>query len=138
MIESHEMQAGATLAEAQGMTEELGRAIAGVAGAELEAGRLPAARELLHGLVVTNPHDPAPWALLALVERRSGRPLAARLCAEVAARLAPDDPQVRLVHAEVLLCTPEDRPRARTELAALGGGEGRVAARARSLLAALG
>jgi hypothetical protein len=52
------------------------------------------------------------------------------------------------VRAEVLLCTPEDRPRAREELVALAGGGaelaaqagagGEVAARAGALLAALG
>jgi cytochrome c-type biogenesis protein CcmH/NrfG len=129
---------GRTLAEEQGMTEELGRAIARVAGDELAAGRLDVAREILEGLAVTNPHDPAPWAMLAIVERRRGKLLAARVCAEVAARLAPADRQVRLVHAEVLLCDPGERPRARAALATLTDGEGEVAARARALLTALG
>ncbi|WP_235969629.1 tetratricopeptide repeat protein [Anaeromyxobacter diazotrophicus] len=138
MITLEELASGTTLAEAQGMTEELGRAAARLAGAELEAGRLETAREILEGLAVTNPHDPAPWAMLALVARRRGRLLAARVCAETAYRLAPEDAQVRLVRAEVLLCDPEERGRARAELAGLAGAEATVAARARALLTALG
>ena len=140
MITIQDVASGTTLAEAQGMTEELARAAARVAGEELEAGHLQTARQILEGLAVTNPYDPAPWAMLALVARRRGRLLAARVCAETAYRLAPEDAQVRLVRAEVLLCDPADRERARAELAAIAGakcGE-RVAARARALLAALG
>ena len=47
--------------------------------------------------------------MLALIQRRRGKVLAARVCAETAYRLAPSDAQVRLVRAEVLLCTPDDR-----------------------------
>jgi len=140
VITIQDVASGTTLAEAQGMTEELARAAARVAGEELEAGHLQTARQILEGLAVTNPYDPAPWAMLALVARRRGRLLASRVCAETAYRLAPEDAQVRLVRAEVLLCDPEDRERARAELAAIAGagcGE-RVAARARALLAALG
>lgn len=138
MITMEELASGTTLAEAQGMTEELGRAAARLAAAELEAGRLETARAILEGLAVTNPHDPAPWAMLALVARRRGRLLAARVCAETAYRLAPEDAQVRLVRAEVLLCDPQERGRARAELAGLTGAEAPVAARARALLTALG
>ncbi len=132
-----EMASGDTLAVAQGMTEELGRYIAGVAAAELAVGRAESAREILEGLVVSNPYDAAPWAMLALVHRRRGNTVAARLCAEAATRSAPADPQVRLVRAEILLATPEDRSAGRDELTALGRGEGEVASRARLLLAAL-
>ena len=134
-----EIAGGATLAEAQGMTQELGRAIAGVASAELHAGRVEVARRIVEGLAVTNPHEPAAWALLALIEKRRGRPLTARICGETAHFLAPEDPQVRLVRAEVLLAYPAERSEARAELEALSTvAEGAVAARARALLAALG
>ncbi len=127
-----------TPAERQGMTAEVGRAIASVAGEELRAGRLEAAREILQGLAITNPYDPATWAMLAVVERRRGKLLAARVCAGTAHRLAPGDAHVRLVRAEVLLCDPADRPRAAEELRALVTTAGPVGARARSLLRALG
>ncbi len=138
MITIEELANGKTLAEAQGMTEELGRALARVASDELGAGRIETARQIVEGLAVTNPYDPAAWAVLALVERRRGRLLAARVCAETAHRLSPEDPQVRLVRAEVLLSTPDERPRATAELAELRSAQGEVAARARALLTALG
>lgn len=127
-----------TLAELQGMTAELGRGIAGLARGELEEGRLEAAREILEGLAVTNPRDPIPWAMLSQLERRRGRNVAARLCAEVAIRLAPEDLQVRLVRAEALLADPREAGRGRTELAALSAEAGAPGARARALLSALG
>jgi predicted Zn-dependent protease len=138
MITIEELANGKTLAEAQGMTEELGRALARVASDELGAGRIETARQIVEGLAVTNPYDPAAWAVLALVERRRGRLLAARVCAETAHRLSPEDPQVRLVRAEVLLSTPDERPRATAELAELRSAQGEVAARARALLTAMG
>ena len=127
-----------TLAEAQGMTAELGRAIAGIANEELEAGRLETAREILQGLAVSNPYDAASWMMLAVLERRRGKLPIARICAETAYRLAPRDAQVRLVRAEVLLCTPPERPRAVAELRCLADLEGLIGARARALLAAAG
>jgi predicted Zn-dependent protease len=127
-----------TLAEAQGLTADLGRAMAELAARELDGGRLENARAILEGLAISNPHDPAAWCLLALVERRRGRLLAARFCAEVALQLAPADPQVRLVRAEVLLATPEDRGEGRAEIAALSSSAGHVGDRARALLAAMG
>ncbi len=126
-----------TLAEMQGMTAELGEAIARLAEAELEAGHLGNARTMLEGLVVTNHRDADAWALLSVTHRRLRQPLAARFCAEVAARLAPADPWVRLTRAESLLAMPGQRAEARTELAALAS-DGTVAGRAQSLLAALG
>ena len=138
MTTMQKLAAGATLAQAQGMTEELGRAIAGLASGEIEAGRLGTARDILHGLAVTNPHDAATWAMLAVLERRCGKLLVARVCAETAYRLAPSDPQVRLVRAEVLLCTPADRDRAADELRALVPVGGAIAERAEALLTALG
>jgi len=127
-----------TLAELQGLTEEMGRAAAELASLEIQLGRLDEAGVILEGLAIANPHDPAPWAMLALLERRRGRMMAAGLCAEIAARLCPADRQVRLVQAEVHLVFPEQRGRARSALAALAGGDDPVAARARALLAALG
>jgi predicted Zn-dependent protease len=138
MITMQELASGKTLAEEQGLTQELGRALAKVAGEELRAGRIDTARPILEGLTVTNPYDPAGWTMLALVERRRGRHLAARVCAETARRLSPGDPQVRLVWAEVLLSSADERQRARSELAELRSAPGEVAGRAAALLAALG
>jgi predicted Zn-dependent protease len=137
MISPEELARGKTLAEAQGMTAELGRAIAFAAGEALAAGRLRAAREILEGLVTTNPRDPQAWALLSTTCRRQGQAEAARLCAEAAVRLAPADAQVRLVRAEALLASGE-RERGRAELEALGGEGGPPGHRARVLLAAMG
>lgn len=138
-MNTKELLAGdTTLAEEQGMTLELGRAIAGVASDELAQGHLETARQILEGLAVSNPYDAATWAMLAVVERRRGKLLAARVCAETAYRLHPADPQVRLVRSEVMLCLPEQRARAAAELKVLAAGEGEVAARARALLTALG
>jgi hypothetical protein len=126
-----------TLAELQGLGPEIGEAILRAAEAELEAGQLNNARTILEGVVITNHKDPDGWALLSIAHRRLGHPLAARFCAEVATRLAPEAPWVRLTRAESLLSLPGQRDLARTELTALGS-DGRVGARARSLLAALG
>lgn len=129
---------GRTLAQEQGIPQEIGDAIACLAEAELEAGRVDTARAILEGLVVTNHLDPAAWALLSHAHRRLGQPLAARFCAEVAARLAPADPHVRLVRAESLLGVPEEREAARAELDALAAADDAgVRARARTLLGAL-
>ncbi len=137
MDPSNGMTASETPAEALGMTHELGRAIARVAGEELDAGRLDTARQILEGLVVTNPHDAAAWTLLASIEKRRGRSLAARLCAGIAHELAPEDRQVRLVRAEALLTDPDERPLARAELGALSAGADAVGVRSRALLTAL-
>ena len=129
-----------TLAELQGMTPELGEAITRLAEEELEAGRLAQARAILEGLVVTNHRDPDAWALLSVAHRKMAQPLAARFCAEVAARLAPGDPWVRLTRAESLLGMAGEeaaRTEARSERAALPP-NALVGTRARSLLAALG
>ena len=124
-----------TLAEVQGITCEMGDAIAALAEAELEAGRPDTARAILEGLVVTNHLDAGAWALLSRAHRRLRQPLAARFCAEVAAKLAPGDPVVRLARAESLLAVAE-RDAGRAELARLVSDD-RVGARARALLAAL-
>jgi hypothetical protein len=136
MAELGKVSGDMTLAEMQGMTPELGEAIARMAEGELEAGRLAAARTLLEGLVVTNHRDADAWALLSVAHRRLEQPLAARFCAEVAARLAPVDPWVRLIRAESLLGLPGQRREARGELSALAP-DGKVGPRARALLAAL-
>jgi hypothetical protein len=128
---------GRTLAEVQGITQQMGDAIAALAEAELEAGRADVARAILEGLVVTNHLDAGAWALLSRAHRRLRQPLAARFCAEVAAKLAPDDPAVRLTRAESLLATDRDREVGRAELALLAADE-QVGPRARALLAALG
>lgn len=127
-----------TPAEALGMTAEIGAAIVAVAAQSLAAGRLAAAREILEGLAVSNPRDPAPWALLATLLRRQGHAEAARLCAEVAARLRPADPCVRLARAESLLESRHERGRGLAELRALTGAADGVGERARALLAAAG
>jgi predicted Zn-dependent protease len=125
-----------TLAEVQGITREMGDAIAALAEAELEAGRADAARAILEGLVVTNHLDAAAWTLLSRAHRRLRQPLASRFCAEVAAKLAPDDPGVRLARAESLLAAEGEREAGRAELARLASDE-QVGPRARALLAAL-
>ncbi len=128
----------ATLAEAIGLTEELGGAIAGIAEEELAAGRVEAARTILEGLVVTNPRDARGWILLARTHRSLGQPLAARFCAEVAGILAPGVPEAQLARAEGLLPFPEDRSRGLQLLEQLAGGEGGVAERAAALRTAAG
>ena len=125
-----------TLAEAQGMTPELGDAIAALAEAELAAGRAEVARALLEGLVVTNHEDAAAWALLASAHRKLGQPLAARFCAGVAVKLAPGDPWVRLTQAETLLASPDGAEAGRAELAGLVT-DAEVGGRARALCDAL-
>jgi predicted Zn-dependent protease len=137
MISMEELAAGKTLAEAQGMTAELGRAVALVAAGALSADRLEAAREILEGLVATNPRDPVAWALLSTACRRQGQLEAARLCAGAAARLAPADARVRLVRAEALLACG-DREEGLLELRAVAREGGAAAGRARALLEAIG
>lgn len=125
-----------TWAEAAGLTAELGDAIAALAEAELEAGRADTARAILEGLVVSNPHDAIAWALLSRAHRKSGQPLAARFCAEVGAKLAPEDPVARLARAECLLSIPECRNEARAVLGELAS-DPFAGGRARALLGAL-
>jgi cytochrome c-type biogenesis protein CcmH/NrfG len=137
MANGSQEEAGVTWAATCGLTRELGRAIAEVAAAELAAGRIESAREISEGLAVSNPYDAAPWIVLALVHRRRGNLAAARLCAEVAKRTAPDDEQVRLARAEILLAARDGRSGGKEELAALAVGESEVAGRARALLAAM-
>jgi len=133
-----ELEKGRTLAELQGMTEELGAVVGDLAAAEAQAGNLEAARVILEGLLVTNPREALGWALLAQVERRRGETATALLCAEAAARLAPGDAQVRLSRAEVLLALPGDESEARQELRDLCRAGGAVGRRAETLLGALG
>lgn len=138
MITLDELSKGRTLAEAQGMTAELGAAIAHLGAEALAGDRLRAARDILEGLAATNPRDPVAWALLSTVYRRQGHAEAARLCAEAAARLAPADPQARLARAEAQLLWPAERAAGSAELRALASEEGGVGERARVLLAAMG
>ena len=141
-----DLRAGRTLAELQGFTEEMGAAVASLAAREAAEGDLEVARGILEGLVVTNPRDALAWALLSQVERRRGAPWTAVLCAEAAARLAPEDRQVRLARAEAHLAVPagagagrEQRLAAtRGALRDLSGGSDEVARRAGALLRALG
>jgi hypothetical protein len=139
MSETHVMKRlsrAATLAELQDMPQQIGDAIAALAEAELAAGRVETARAILEGLVVTNHQDAGAWALLSTAHRKLAQPLAARFCAEVAAKLAPAEPFVRLVRVESLLAAGADPEPARAELAELVGDAG-VGPRARTLLAAL-
>jgi cytochrome c-type biogenesis protein CcmH/NrfG len=132
------MASGRTLAEEQGITQEIGDAIACLAEAELEAGRVDTARAILEGLVVTNHQDAGAWALLSRAHRRLSNPLAARFCAEVAVKLAPGDPNARLARAESLLLQAHRRDDARGELASLAADpDPAVARRAEALLHAL-
>jgi cytochrome c-type biogenesis protein CcmH/NrfG len=127
-----------TLAEAVGLTGELGEAIADLAERELAAGRNEAARVILEGLVVSNPREARGWILLARIHRGLGQPLAARFCAEVAAILQPDLPEALLARAEGLLPFEEERDTGLALLERLAGGEGGVAARATALRVAAG
>ena len=131
-------QEAGTLAEALGMTEELAGAIARVAEDELEAGRADPARVILEGLVVANPRASGAWLLLARTHRALGQPLAARFCAEVAGTLDPGAPATRLGRAEGLLPFPEERAQARAILAELAEEPCEEGGRARTLLAAIG
>jgi hypothetical protein len=132
------MTSGRTLAEEQGITQEIGDAIASLAEAELEGGRVDVARVILEGLVVTNHKDAGAWALLSRAHRRLAHPLAARFCAEVSVKLAPGDPRARLTRAESLLLLPQERDEARAELASLAADpDPAVGSRARALLDAL-
>lgn len=132
------LKSGRTVAEEQGITQEIGDAIACLAEAELEAGRVETARAILEGLVVTNHRDAAAWTLLSRAHRRLRQPLAAIFCAEVALKLAPADVHVRLARAESLLAAPEGRDAAREELRALAAvDDPEVAPRAQALLGAL-
>jgi predicted Zn-dependent protease len=136
LVES--IEKGRTLAEEQGIPQEIGDAIACLAEAELGAGRVETARAILEGLVVTNHRDPGAWALLSRAHRRLGQPLAARFCAEVAVKLAPADPYVRLTRAESLLAAPDGREAGRAELRALAAGDdASIGRRAQALLGAL-
>jgi thioredoxin-like negative regulator of GroEL len=131
------LEDGRTLAEVQGITQEMGDAIACLAEAELEAGRVDIAQALLEGLVVTNHRDAGAWALLSQAHRRLANPLAARFCAEISVRLAPGDPHARLAHAESLLADPAEREAARRELSSLvGDPDPAVGHRAEALLGA--
>ncbi|BDG06131.1 hypothetical protein AMOR_51270 [Anaeromyxobacter oryzae] len=125
-----------TLAEQQGITQELGDAVACLAEAELAAGRTEIARAILEGLVVTNHRDAGAWALLSAAHRKLAQPLAARFCAEVATTLAPADPWIRLARAESLLSFPDARGEARGMLEGLAA-DADVGERARVLLGAL-
>jgi predicted Zn-dependent protease len=139
MIPRHEdVVEGRTLAEIQGLTEELGAAIGDIAAREIRTGRLQDARAILEGLLLTNPRDALAWALLSQVERLRGEDGGAYLCAEAAARLAPADPQVRLARAEAHLATPGRREEGVAALRALRPERGAVGARAGALLRALG
>jgi predicted Zn-dependent protease len=129
---------GATLSELLEVPPEVKELVASVASAALEAGRAAEAEKVLEGLVAVHPRDPASWALLARAHLRTGKALAARFAAEVGRQLAPDDPGVRLAHAEVLLGGGEGRGAAVEELRSLRGVEGAVGARATALLLALG
>ncbi len=133
-----DVQREPTLAETQGFTGELARKALELAGDELGRGELEGARDILEGLAIANPYDPGTWAMLAFLERRRGRLLAARVCAETAFRLCPTDPQVRLARAEVLLCKDETRAEGAAELTDLVRGPEPAASRARALLTALG
>jgi hypothetical protein len=130
------IEEGATLAEMQGVTQEMGDAIAALAEAELFAGRIEIARAILEGLVVTDPRDAGAWTLLSRAHRRLAQPLAARFCAEVALNIAPADPHARLARAESWLAMPGEQARAREDLLAISG-DVLVGPRARALLGAL-
>src|SRR5512145_986550 len=108
--------AGETLSEILEVPAEVKELVASVAAAALDAGRVGEAEKVLEGLVAVHPRDAGSWALLARAHLRSGKELAARFAAEVARQLAPEDPRVRLAHAEVLLGASDGRATAVDEL----------------------
>ena len=130
-------QDGGTLAEMQGITAEMGEAIARLAEEELEAGRVETARAMLEGLVVTNHRDADAWALL------SGPPAAPPApggqVLRRGRRAARPGQSLGSPHAGGEPPGPAGptRAEARSELAALAPDE-HVGPRAQSLLAALG
>ncbi len=132
------LEAGETFAEIVGVPPEVKELVARVAASALAAGRISEAEKVLEGLVAIHPRDPSGWALLARAHLRSGKGLAARFAAEVGRQLAPEDPGVRLAHAEVLLAAAEGREAAVAELRALRALPGEAGERAAALLGALG
>jgi cytochrome c-type biogenesis protein CcmH/NrfG len=135
---TEKLEAGSTFAEILEVPPEVKELVASVAAAALEAGRVVEAEKVLEGLVAIHPRDPSAWALLARAHLRTGKELAARFAAEVARQLAPDDPGVRLAHAEVLLGASDGRVAAIGELRELLSVHGPVGERATALLIALG
>jgi Flp pilus assembly protein TadD len=127
-----------TLSEIVELPEEVREVVASVAAAALEAGRAAEAEKVMEGLVAIRPRDASSWALLSRAHLRTGKDLAARFAAEVAVQLAPDDPAVRLAHAEVLLGADEGRACAIQELRGLRSVPGAIGERATALLSALG
>ncbi|HSM91729.1 MAG TPA: tetratricopeptide repeat protein [Anaeromyxobacteraceae bacterium] len=132
------IESGGTLSDLLEMPAEVKDLVHGIAAAALEAGRASEAEKVLEGLVAIHPRDPANWALLARAHLRTGKELAARFAAEVGRQLAPDEPSVRLAHAEVLLGAADGRTEALGELRGLAGMTGPVGERAAALLAGLG
>jgi cytochrome c-type biogenesis protein CcmH/NrfG len=132
------LAAGATVSEVLEMAPEVRELVARVAATALEAGRMVEAEKILEGLVATHPRDPASWALLARAHQRTGKGLAGRFAVEVGRHLAPDDPQVRLAHAELLLGSADGRRAAVAELRGLQAIAGEIGERADALLTALG
>ncbi|MGB8931051.1 MAG: tetratricopeptide repeat protein [Anaeromyxobacteraceae bacterium] len=132
------IESGASLSELLELPAEVMELVHGVAAAALEAGRAAEAEKVLEGLVAIHPRDPVNWALLARAHLRTGKDLAARFAAEVGRQLAPDEPLVRLAHAEVLLGLAGSRAEAVEALRGLRSIEGAVGERASALLAGLG
>jgi len=98
----------------------------------------PSPRRALAQRLSANPRDAAAWAELSRLERRRGDLRTARLCAEAAVSLAPEDPAARLARAEALLRFAEGTQRGRHDLAELSASAGPLARRAAALLRALG
>lgn len=136
-IESR-IEAGETFSEILEVPAEVKELVASVAAAALDAGRVEEAEKVLEGLVAVHPRDAVSWALLARAHLRTGKELAARFAAEVGRQLAPEDPQVRLAHAEVLLGASDGRGAAVEELRRLRDATGPTGERAAALLLALG
>lgn len=132
------IEAGETFSEILEVPAEVKELVASVAAAALEAGRAAEAEKVLEGLVAIHPRDATSWALLSRAHLRTGKELAARFAAEVGRHLAPEEPQVRLAHAEVLLGAGDGRAAAIEELRRLASVAGSVGERATTLLSALG
>lgn len=132
------IEAGATAAAQVEVPAEVRELVASVAAAALEEGRVAEAEKVLEGLVAIHPREATSWALLARAHQRAGKELAARFAAEVGLQLAPQDPVVRLAHAEVLLGAEDGRSAAVEALQGLRSAPGAIGERASALVAALG
>jgi predicted Zn-dependent protease len=136
-MDAKSLREGKTLAQEIGMTQEIARAIAGMAIEEMRAGRMENARTIAEGLLVCNPADAANWLLMAEVHRRGRDHQAARFCAENASKLEPADDELMLALAQLMLAS-EERDRGLEKLSQIAARDSSAGRRAGKLLQAMG